>query len=144
MTAPGHSGMSGGSACQRSSFLRLRIDERRMGGDSPPGDFEHKITSPEAIILLFPSEIQQFLQNCWRALNERPYKIIVGFRFFCACVSMNAVGAAIPSLAALQQFTLKGAVARGPHEACFVGKRKNGCSGRAAKFFLQRKKLLPF
>jgi len=76
--------------------LRLCIDERCRGGDSPPGDFEHKITSPEAIILLFPSEIQQFLQNCWRALNERPYKIIVGFRLFCACVSMNAVGAAIP------------------------------------------------
>jgi len=62
--------------------LCLRIDERRRGGESPPGDFAHKITSPEAIILLFPSEIQQFLQNCLRALNERPYNYPVGFRLF--------------------------------------------------------------
>jgi len=46
---------------------------------SPPGDFENKITSPEAINRLFPSEIQQFLQNCWRALNERPYWIPITF-----------------------------------------------------------------
>jgi len=47
-----------------------------------PCDFAHKITSPEAIILLFPSEIKQFLQNCLRELNERPYNYPVGFRLF--------------------------------------------------------------
>jgi len=68
--------------CQRSSFLRLRIDERCRGGDSPPGDFVYTITSPEAIVRLFPAKIQQFLQNCLRALNERPYNYPVGFRLF--------------------------------------------------------------
>jgi len=66
----------------KKSFMRKHIDECRRGGDSPPGDFAYKITSPEAIIDYFLRKSNNFVKNCWLAANGRPYRIVVGFLIF--------------------------------------------------------------
>jgi len=61
--------------CVVKKSLWLRNAEK----GAQPDEFEYKITSPEVVIRSFSLKIQQFLQNCWRALNERPYKIPITF-----------------------------------------------------------------